>query len=167
MEKKALFLTILFGGALFAGFVNAEIYKYKDPGGHTHFTNDLSVVPIDQRPQVESFKEIVSKETNTLHSDGETKTHQEQNEASDFSAPESEDLSDLKKINERKSKLDKEYAQLVTEKEALLKEKEEADTRDAQKICNEKSVELNERIAQYETRRQAFEKEAEEFNKRH
>lgn len=145
----------------------AEIYKYRDAQGVTRYTYDLGEVPEDQRPGIKTYEEEV-------RSVGETTTPAEQEEAASTPEPESTpadegtpvvDDQKIEELNQKKKALDQEFAGLMEEKYALIKEKERLDTlagRDAVAVAAyDASVkELNRKIADYQKRQEAFQDEA-------
>jgi len=115
---------------------SAEFYKYRDGSGVLHYTDDLSEIPADQRPKMDTYKEI-----------------------DDFFLPELKQskIEDEKrqKLSNTKAALDKEYNELMKTKQSLVDAQAETMQRSADaKMNSEKMLQLNKRLADYEKRRQ-------------
>ena len=114
---------------------SAEFYKYRDDSGVLHYTDDLSAIPADQRPKVDTYSE-----------------------RDDFILPEmkQQKIEDIKrqKLSKTKAALDKEYKELTKTKQSLVDTQAETMKRAAgAKANSEKMLQLNKRIADYEKRR--------------
>ena len=58
MKLINLLVCILF--VLFSASAAAQFYKYVDEEGNTRFTDDINLVPVDQRKNIESYTESYS-----------------------------------------------------------------------------------------------------------
>ena len=124
---------------------SAEFYKYVDENGVALFTDDLSRVPVDQRPGVKEFTES--------HSVIEDKKPM--------------DIDGLKKLLEdRKQKLDTEYQELMLQEARLEEEGKDAKTNEEIKNHNQKILGFNEKSRKYLENKNAYEKQAAAYRKR-
>jgi chaperonin cofactor prefoldin len=150
---------------------DADIYKYRDVQGVIRYTYDLAEVPEDQRPQVQTYEEAAlapepafEEATGNSGSDG----GKAEEKAEDAPAV---DEKKIEELNQKKKKLDEEFAGLMEEKYSLLKDKENLEKtlagRDSVAVAEyDKKVEvLNRKIADYQKRRDAFQEEAEAVKK--
>lgn len=115
---------------------SAEFYKYRDASGVLHYTDDLSAIPKDQRPKMDTYQE-----------------------RADFSLPELKppEIEDEKrqKLSQAKTALDKEYQELAQTKQSLINAQAQTLQRaEDAKANNAKRLQLDKRIADYEKRRQ-------------
>jgi len=115
---------------------SAEFYKYRDESGVLHYTDDLSKIPEDQLPKVDTYEE-----------------------RDDFILPELKQpkIEDEKrqKLSKAKAAVDKEYKELTQTKQSLVDAQAETMQRaENAKANSEKMFQLNKRIADYEKRRQ-------------
>jgi chromosome segregation ATPase len=150
----------------------AEIYKYRDAQGVTHYTYDLGEVPEDQRPGIETYEEETASvvESPQEGQNGEVSAGESENNPAD-NVPPPVDEQQIEELTQKKKDLDAEFAGLMEEKYTLIKEKEKlADSlagRDTAAVAEyDKKVEaLNRKIADYQKRRDAFQEEAEAVKK--
>lgn len=166
MRSKAIgmLLVIFVSGVL---PVQGEMYKYRDAQGNTCYTDNLALIPEDQRPEAQALETIDADEA-------VVQSAVDKNAAVlDNSVDQDETQSDMvvdeetiSALNLRKKELDAEFSGLMTEKYKLLQEKEKLSGlagRDveARESYEGKVTDLNNRIADYKTRRDAFQKECE------
>ena len=155
--------------------VLAEFYKYRDKNGVLRFTDDLSVVPPNQRPKVDTYKGVGAQDPGAAPagSTGETeKTPGVAGSGADSQAGEKEtaaqDVSDIQatraRLEEMRKKLEQERTELARMKQALQEERAQVETEQDARAYDENVQKLNERIADYEQRRSAFTQQAEALN---
>lgn len=144
----------------------AEMYKYRDQEGNLRFTDNLAQIPEDQRPQAETLEEIEpDKAAAPKTSDGDDAARKTESAPDDDPAADiAVDQALLDELNQRKKELDSEFAGLMSEKYALLQEKERLTglaSRDveARGAYERKVADLNDRIDDYKQRRDAYEEE--------
>jgi len=134
MQSKSVIIALIL--ILVPLVSSAEFYKYRDESGVLHYTDDLSEIPANQRPKMDTYKEI-----------------------DDFFLPELKQsmIEDEKrqKLSNTKAALDKEYNELMKTKQSLVDAQAETMQRSADaKMNSEKMLQLNKRLADYEKRRQ-------------
>lgn len=144
---------------------HAAFYKYRDANGVLRFTDDLSEVPPEQRPKMETYGQV---------EDFQRPAPQTPIKAPDEKAAEAEKGSDgsraaeiadqYKELNEMKTQLDAEYEALMTEKKAIEAERKAAQTKEAQEAVNERVRGLNERIKAFDQKRGDFEQQVKAYN---
>lgn len=109
---------------LLFGVINhasAEIYRYVDDNGISHFTNDLSTIPENKLSQV--VEEIEYKKTPTNEKWGESRKGNYSSPSDQNSDPE-EDIRKAEALQKKRSKavreaLEAEYQRLLKEKAAI------------------------------------------------
>ncbi|MEA3280000.1 MAG: hypothetical protein U9Q38_05325 [Thermodesulfobacteriota bacterium] len=170
--RYAVIILILAG---LPSLVCAEFYKYRDGNGVLRFTDNLSEVPKDQRPEIKTYKEAddflapwqrEEKARREAVVSEEARGAAREAEGRKINVPKTQIGStpdDLKRI---KAGLDREFDALMQRKQAVDAEKAALRTKDrkAAKACLEKAKQLNADIREFEQRRQAFQKKADAFN---
>ena len=140
---------------------SAEFYKYVDKNGVALYTDDLSQVPVDQRPGVKEFTESAIKEPISTQNTETPSIAYEQNQEA------KEDIDAMKARLERiKQELDQEYQALAKEKQQVAAEKKNIKNYSDIPANNDKIIELNEKIKKYEEKQKAFNQEVKSFNAR-
>jgi hypothetical protein len=147
----------------------AEFYKYKDPNGTWHFTDNIAEVPEDQRPQMESYigqEDLVApeeKRQKVLTEDpGRQKAQVDKIKRIEVKQERTQVAA--KKLSREKTALDKEYADLMKEKKNLIREGNSITDPAQLEDFNEAVINLNEKITEFENRRLEFKKKADAFN---
>lgn len=141
--------------------VSAEFYKYTDQNGNIRFSDDLSSVPENQRPNVKRYEESVSTPS-TLAPEKDKPGDQRPDEkkttaGTDFEAQGSQ-------LQEKKGELDRAYQTLMKEKAKLETEAKTSKTTKEAIQFNEKVSKLNKDISEYDQKRNALNAEIETFN---
>jgi len=141
---------------LFAASVSAEIFKYVDKDGNVLYTDDLSVIPEEQRSGIEVFSGTIDK---AYSKPEDIKQQQKQTETK--AADDSEKIS--VRLETQRTALDKEGKALEVEIQALNKEKEALVSSRRFKSGTDSLVmkrfkELNRKIAASNKKIQEFEK---------
>ena len=114
--KKNYFM--IFGALLcMIGAASAEVYQYVDEEGVTHYTNDMTMVPVDKRSGVTEYPEIQTEPgtENQIHPHANSNV---QIRAVEEEAQERRGLRE-KKLKEQKMELEREYEQLLIERSAI------------------------------------------------
>ena len=144
-----------------SGPASAEFYKYTDQNGNIRFTDDLSRVPEDQRPDVKSYEDAASTQPPALPA---PRKASDQRSAEKQTASNTGLESQSLQIREKKDALDREYETLMKEKSRLENEAKKTKSKDEQALFNQKISNLNKEIAQYDQKRKALNAEIEDFN---
>ncbi|MCD4720674.1 MAG: hypothetical protein K8S13_12580 [Desulfobacula sp.] len=139
-------LIICFLYILSASSVFAEYYHYIDKDGIKYYTDDISEVPEDQRPDLSVYQSI------------QTSPEEKPPEEKDI---ETKDTIMLKSIEIKKGEIDNEYEALVKKRQALTKQKKTI----GEKKYNELATQFNIEIKQYQEKKEAYEKLVEQYNK--
>ena len=153
------FSTIIIG-SLFSFFcltlpAMGEFYRYTDKDGVSHFTDNLSDVPIEQRKKMERLKEVKKNKPVEANILSEEVNNTKQPDIKDVEA-----INDrIKALNIKKKELDKKFEDLSKKQQALIEDKNKAKTVEDMNSIEERTTVLNEQIAAYENERLAYEKE--------
>jgi uncharacterized coiled-coil protein SlyX len=153
--KKALWLILPLILCL-CGPASADFYKYTDKDGIERFTDDISKVPEDQRPDITSYEEsktapkpVPAPEKTLVTTGGNTPSSAEQ-----------------KEILRKNDALNKEYEALMEEGRRLEEERTKATQKKEIEAYNRKVAEHNRKTEQWEQKRKAFNKELDAYNAR-
>ena len=149
---------------------SAQFYKYVDEDGNIRFTDDINQVPAQQRATVKSYEEAVSDtdvEKEADQSDSEASTNAQQKTAAAGAAVDI-DLKDLDaaydQLKALRQEIDKDYKDLLVEKETLAKDKAEAKTREQVLEYNEKVKQFNERAKVHQQKSKKYEAQVDAYN---
>ena len=162
--NKAKWLLVPLLILLFCSPVSAEFYKYTDADGNVRFTDDLSNVPEDQRPDVRRYQESKTTAAPAPLPINPAKTVKppvqsaQKNNASLTTTN--------RQIKAKRDALDMEYQELMKEKDLLAKEKAKAKKKPAIQDYNRKIQAHNEKIHQWEQKRKALNSELDAYNAR-
>ncbi len=143
--KLIYILIVCFLYILSASSVFAEYYHYVDKDGIKHYTDDISEVPEDQRPNLSIHKSI--------QTSPEKKPSKEEQ-------IETRDTITLKSLAIKKNEIVSEYNALVKRNKALAEQKKTLN----EKEYNELATQLNIEIEQYQGKKEAYEKLVEQYN---
>ena len=150
--KWAIVLLLI----LLAASVSAEIFKYVDKDGNVLYTDDLSVIPAEQRSGIEVFSGTIDKAYATPKGAAQQPKQTETTQAGD-----SDELS--VRLEEKRQALVRESEALEAEIQALNKEKEKFLSSRRFKSGTDSRImrqlkELNKKIAASNTKLETFEK---------
>lgn len=140
-----------------------EFYKYRDKSGATRFTDDLTKVPVDQRPEVQNYSEPedflppVQKRRQNTKTEGKSAGNPEE---SLRESPEQW----ATRLKERKGVLEEEYEKIVQAQKALTSERSTLNTPASYLDYNKKRARLQDRAKVYEKERKSFEEEVKTYN---
>ncbi|MBC8443716.1 MAG: DUF4124 domain-containing protein [Deltaproteobacteria bacterium] len=142
---------------LFSMPASGEFYKYVDDSGNVKFTDDLTQVPIDQRPKAKTYIESKGAPEEKADDSETVKKEADQNIRKEM---------DLRKVqlDREKAALDKEYETIMKEQKALSEEQKKAKTRVQVIKFNKKTVTFNENAAQYEKKRKDLDERIAKYN---
>ena len=166
--RYAVIILILAG---LPSLVCAEFYKYRDGNGILRFTDNLSEVPKDQRPEIKTYQEADDflapwQREEKARREAVVSEEAREAEARKTNVPKTQIGSTPDDLKQIKAGLDQEFDALMQRKQAVDAEKEALRAKDkkAAKACLEKAKQLNADIREFEQRRQAFQKKADAFN---
>ena len=147
------------------GLVSAELYKYYNQNGTLCFTDDLSLVPVDQRPGVETFHEVQTKQIVSLSPAPDAATTALPGQALPSDEGLKSDLdSEFKQLAGVKKNLSEEYITLKERQEVLISGGKRAMNPSEIKEYNQEINELNQDTLKYKEKQQAYFKRVEEYN---
>jgi len=173
MKKLTWTIVIIF--LLLAGPVAAQFYRYIDKNGSLRFTDDLSKVPAEQRPNIRennkpetgpapSSKEAVRAIEKSPAPRAEPSANHAQSAAA-AAANGTVSLEELRaRIEKMNGQLEAEYLTLVKEKDALAKGKDSKRTREELVSYNKSVDAFNRRAENYEKMCSQLSKLADEYN---
>ncbi len=177
-SMKYLNLLILIIFFVFSTTASAEFYKYVDENGDVRYTDDINMVPEEQRSKIRSYVESQSEDVpapaeqnevtpeNQAEPEDATESEQQVN-FPDLSEDEPESFEDAKdRLDLMKAEIDKEYEALKLEKQQLAEEKKEAKTREQIMAYNKKVEDLNKRVETYVEKGKAYKTEVDAYNNR-
>ena len=156
---KYLKILVLISFFLLSVSAFAEFYKYTDENGNIRFTDDINLVPEEQRSKIRSYVESQSEEAPEQEATQENpEESQQQSNFPDLLEDEPAEGS----LDELKGRIDAIEQEIEQEYAALLKEKEQL-TEDRKKIKTKEQVEdYNRRIESYNKRGEDFLKKQKE-----
>lgn len=141
--KVRLILYVCCLCVMYSSMGTAEVYKWVDQSGVTHFTDDLSKVPKEQRPGMDAYKGI----------------EPEKEEVPEPAPVDKNKLLAQALITEKKL-LDEEFDVLIKEKQLLSDQKATLGIKE----YNQKAELLNARIQAYQKKAADYERRANEYN---
>ncbi len=161
-------MLLLLGFILFFSQAFAEYYRYTDENGNTRYTDNISAVPENQRPNVDEYQEYQINNTDDTQDDSRKKemppSQQDETQKSDQAFTAADDKGAA--LFQKKQYFDNEHKTLVEEKKALENSYGKIRSEAGLKEYSEKSTKLNIKIMDYEKRRAAFSTQADEYNAR-
>lgn len=154
----------------------AEYYKYRDQNGVLRYTDNLADVPEDQRPKMETRIQTEDYSPSPEPVQAEPEDEERQKKIREFNQKMADQRQALSRemqsgsagehLQRIKNSLDQEYAQLMKEKEAMLKLRGQVKTVAEGKVYKAKVAVFNKKIADFEARRKAFMEQADAFNQK-
>lgn len=162
--KKYCHLVLVIILALYYQKAFAEYYRYVDESGQVSYTDNIDMIPKEQRPDIQEYYEL--KRIPSPDEDGDARESEESTEQIEITpAVLKGDVNEIKADFEgRKQTIDNEYKKLLEEKKTLddsyKKIRSEADLDEYKK----KVENLNTRIEDFKKRRDVFNAEADAFN---
>ena len=145
---------------------SAEFYRYRDENGVLRYTDTYMDIPIEQRRGVTPFIET---EGASITEEAAEKEAAAASPAENPAAAAAAQRPDLQAVLTRKKEaLDRSYAELLKERNALEKEKESVSMTDAAQAAayRDKVISFNRRLKTYQQQLAALTREVEDFNKR-
>lgn len=141
--------SFIFG---FPGMLSAELYKYYNQNGTLCFTDDLSMVPADQRQTLETIHEIQTKQIVIIQP-----VPNETGVKSDLDM-------EFKQLGLVKKNLGDEFITLKNRQEVLISEGKRKMNASEIKAYNRQINELNQDTLKYKEKQQAYLKRVETYN---
>lgn len=136
--------------------LSAEVYRYKDAKGISHFTDNILDVPADQRKTAEVYREIRS----TTPENKPAEPAKEETNGTDLRQKQ------YKELLEEQEALDQAYLKLEARKKALDKEKQTISTPGQLEAFREKIKVFNEDVTDFTGRKEAFAEKSRAFNQK-
>ena len=150
--------------------VSARVYQYTDKEGVVHFTDNLSEIPYDQLPSVESRgKKKMDPEGSDEGSQEEVsppeaESRREEGAESTKDGGQDTAIPIVEEMNTEKAALDAEHARLMKRREALKKERDTLTTPEQVRAYQKRVKALNKEIESYQERNRAFRKKVDAYN---
>ncbi len=168
MKRACMLIGLCLVVLLSANPALGEFYKYRDDSGVLRFTDNLTEVPVNQRPGAKSYKEADDYLTPyQKKAQAEKKRREAEAAAKEEKLSTFEDQQEQRmNLNKTRTVLDTEYGELMREKKVLAKEKAQATTPDLQKAYKKNVNALNKRIIAYEGRRNQYEEDIKSLNEK-
>jgi hypothetical protein len=137
---------------LVPGLAGAEFYKYRDANGVLRFTDDITEVPEDQRPQLKEYKSVVTPEP-AAEATEETK------------GPKKSELEAMaQKLEAEKAALEAEYQAILDEDRRIKAMVGDPENPPSPEEYNQQLRELRKKIDAYDARRRDFQERAAAFD---
>ncbi|MBT7261469.1 MAG: hypothetical protein HN888_10175 [Desulfobacula sp.] len=127
-------------------FVSAEYYHYIDQNGIKHYTDDISKIPENLRPDLNKHKSIISPKEKTVI----------KKKSMESKAKITPGL-----LTNKKNELDHEYKILAKKNKSLSEQKNDLD----EKEYNALATGLNIEIKHYQKKKERYEELVEQYNK--
>jgi hypothetical protein len=154
--------SLIFG---LPGMLSAELYKYYNQNGTLCFTDDLSLVPADQRPAIETIHEIQTKQVVVFQPvpNGVKTSSSGQPVPNETGVELGLDM-EFKQLGKVKKNLGDEFITLKKRQEMLISGgKRKMNVREI-KAHNQEINELNQDTLKYKEKQQAYFKRVEKYN---
>jgi predicted RNase H-like nuclease (RuvC/YqgF family) len=160
--KKAIWMVVPIILFLW-GVSAAEFYRYIDQDGQVRYTDDLSTVPVDQRPNVKRYENSQPVEAPAPDDDATPKS-----KAVKKPAPRQNATLDAQaeQIRKKKSELNNEYNSLINEQARLEEARKKAKSNKEIDKVNQEISDLNDRIDQWKQKRNAFNNQLDAYRAR-
>ena len=139
--------------------VSAEVYKFTDESGETHYTNDPGSVPRQYRDDVEVEGETIVYPDEDYTSDEDTNGDYPEERA----RPQT-NSGEVGDLQARQKAFDDEFKALEEERTQLDKAMKKAETREELEEINTQTMEFNNRYRDFHMRRKAFKEEVKAYN---
>ena len=151
--RWSICLVIIF----FCTPVLGEFYRYVDESGNVKYTDDLGLVPEEQRPTAKTYIESRGiPEEKTDVSDAEKEKTVQDSTA---------ELDQRKiQLDKEKLELEKEYEAMMKEQDALSEASKKAKTRVLVQKFNKSVLAFNEKTVEYEKKRRALDERIVKYN---
>jgi chromosome segregation ATPase len=148
---------------------SAEFYKYVDENGNIRFTDDITMIPREQREKLKVYEEVKSPPPDTAAGEGpapeEAVKKSPEEIAAEVTGVTEEELQTMKKrLDDKKAALAEEYNALKEERKALESRRREYRSRGRIKEYEDAVDRLNAKNAAYEAKRKEFEAEVKTYN---
>lgn len=175
MKRRVhLFATAFIGIAIILVSMpaDAEFYKYKDQNGVMRFTDNLSEVPVEQRPEVESYAEPEDfltperkRQRNKTTSGQQTPSVKRETPPQ----PDAEAKAETReqravRLKEQKATLEAEYNDIIETQKSLAEQRKTLQSPASYQTYNKHQKRLKARAGAYEKRRQQFEEKVKAYH---
>jgi len=158
---------ILIAALLAALPANAEYYKYIDENGNIRFTDDITMVPWDQREKLSEYQDYRESEEASKAPNATAATSSDETAEPVQTPGASEDIVEQgRRLEQEKTALDTEYKALMEARRILEERRGQFRTKSARREYETQVLQLNERNAAYEAKRKAYDSEVLEYNTR-
>jgi len=156
---------ILISALLAALPASAEYYKYIDEHGNVRFTDDITMVPREQREKLREYEDYRESEEVSEPSEATAATPPGKAPEPEPAPAGNEDIVEQgKRLEQERTALDTEYKALTEARRMLEERRGEFRTKGARKEYELQIIQLNERNAAYEAKRRAYDSEVLEYN---
>ncbi len=165
MKRSAWSCISLLGVLIFsAGHpAFAEIYRFTDANGETHYTNDATAVPREYRDNTEVESETIIYGNDAYYDNSDQSTPATGGDDENLDQPQG-NLGEVGDLKAQEAAFDREFKQLQEERERLNKAMQEAKTRDEVDEINAQTEEFNMRYKDWHQRRKAFKQKVKDYN---
>jgi hypothetical protein len=167
--QKYCHLVLVIILALYYQKAFAEYYRYVDESGQVSYTDNIDMIPKEQRPDIQEYyelKRIPSPDEDDDTQDGDARESEESTEQIEITpAVLKGDVNEIKADFEgRKQTIDNEYKKLLEEKKNLDNIYKKIRSAEDMEEYKKKVENLNTRIEDFKKRRDVFNAEADAFN---
>lgn len=157
--------VILIAAMLAALPAGAEYYKYVDENGNVRYTDDITMVPPEQREKLLEYQDYRESEEATETSGAPAAaTPEETPEPAQAPASDEDLVEQRERLEQERTELDTEYNALMEARRRLEERRGDFRTRSALREYETQIRQLNERNAAYEAKRREHDQEVLEYN---
>ena len=157
---------ILIAALMAAPPAYAEFYKYVDENGNIRFTDDITMVPREQREKLREYQDYADDAEAAPETSKTPATAPPAETPEPDRAPVSDEdlIAQGKRLEAERAALDTEYNALMEARRILEERSGEFRTKGSRKEYETQVIQLNERNAAYEAKRAAYDNEVLEYN---